>query len=167
MTLSPIKQYQAVVTALKTITGIKSVQRDIGQIEYPEETTTPVMPCILIKQVATDWEHPTHEGNQHGSTIFKVSLLTQLASIQSIDFSKNIDLSHEILFDSVHKKTLKIGNFNRFSAQEHTVIQFSGGLSLVTSAKYVSNVMFENPDFYQVRTLRQLNTPTINAETDH
>jgi hypothetical protein len=166
MTLSPIQQYQAIVTALKAITGIKSVQRDVGQLDDPENTVTPVMPCILIKMDGTDWEHPTHEGNQHGSTVFSITLLTQLASIQSIDFSKNIDLSHEILFDNLHKKTLKIGNFKRFSNQEHTVVQFSGGLSLVTSAKYTSNALFENTDFYQVRTLRQLSTPSINAETD-
>lgn len=162
---SPIAKYQEIVTALKVVQGIRSVQRDVGQLEYTEETATPVMPCILLKNEGTEWDFPSHEGSQDGSTIFKITLLTSLASIQSIDLSKNIDLSHEILFDEIHKKTLKIAKLKRFSMQQHSVIRFEGGLALVTSAKYRSDVTFEN-EFYQTRTLRELNPTVTNAQID-
>jgi hypothetical protein len=165
MTPSPIVKYIEIIESLKTLEGIRSVQRDVGQIEYAEETSAPVMPCVLIKNEGTNWEYPTHEGNQSGSTTFKITLITSLASVQNLDLSKNLDLSHEILFDGLHKKTLKIANFNRVSEQEHEVVRFSGGLSIVTSAKYSSEVYFENSDFYQVRTLGSL-TPSVNAQID-
>lgn len=163
MTPSPIGKYTEIIDSLKTLQSIKSIQRDVGQIEYAEDTSAPVMPCILLKMEGTNWEYPTHEGNQSGSTLFKITLVTSLASVQNLDLSKNLDLSHEILFETIHKKTLKIANFNRVSEQEHEIVRFSGGLSLVTSAKYSSEVYFENPDFYQIRTLGSL-TPSINAQ---
>ncbi len=164
MILSPIEKYIEIIDAFKTIEGIRSVQRDVGQVEYEEETATPIMPCILLKNEGTSWDYPTHEGNQSGTTIFKITLITSLASVQHLELSKNLDLAHEILFETIHKKTLKISKLNRISEQEHSVVRFSGGLSLVTSAKYQSEVYFENFDFYQIRTLGSLNNPSINAQ---
>jgi hypothetical protein len=161
---SPIAKYLEIIDTLKALQGIKSVQRDVGQIEYAEETASPIMPCVLLKNEGTEWEYPTHEGNQSGSTVFKITLLTSLASVQNLDLSKNLDLAHEILFETVHEKMLKIRNLKRFSNQEHTIVQFQGGLSLITSAKYRSEVYFENTEFYQIRTLGSLNHPSINAQ---